>query len=232
MNLLSKIILTSLLLILIGIAPSVAQVGINNDGSRPDSSAMLDVRSTQKGFLMPRMSESQRLAITSPSQGLIVFQINGIRGFYFYTGSAWKLIDDTNYSYSKSESDNRYKASTEVSTVFAIGCDSSLIDTSYRFPIGYSTGFVIDTVIYIQNAVQPNPSVVPGIFFSNDISATGFSATMLNSNPPSITSKTCCIKNFSFDHPSIPSGQLIWLRFISVTSAPRSFYLQILAHRE
>ena len=46
-------------------------VGVNN--STPDASAILDVTSTSKGLLPPRMTTSQRNAIASPAQGLIIF---------------------------------------------------------------------------------------------------------------------------------------------------------------
>ena len=52
-------------------ATSVAQVGINNDN--PDPSAALDIVSTTGGLLVPRMKETERDEITSPSQGLIIF---------------------------------------------------------------------------------------------------------------------------------------------------------------
>ena len=50
-----------------------SQVGINADGSSPDASSMLDVKSNTKGLLIPRMTTAQRTAITSPSDGLIVY---------------------------------------------------------------------------------------------------------------------------------------------------------------
>lgn len=49
------------------------QVGINTDGSQPNGSAMLDVKSTNKGFLPPRMTYLQKLAIQNPADGLIVY---------------------------------------------------------------------------------------------------------------------------------------------------------------
>jgi hypothetical protein len=52
---------------------SRAQVAINADGSLPDSSAMLDVNSADKGMLIPRMSAAQREAIISPATGLMIF---------------------------------------------------------------------------------------------------------------------------------------------------------------
>jgi hypothetical protein len=50
-----------------------AQFGINTDGSQPDSSAMLDVKSTSKGFLPPRLNIMQRNAIVSPAEGLVIY---------------------------------------------------------------------------------------------------------------------------------------------------------------
>jgi hypothetical protein len=50
-----------------------AQVGINTDNSVPDNSAMLDVKSTSKGMLVPRMTASQRDAISNPATGLLIF---------------------------------------------------------------------------------------------------------------------------------------------------------------
>lgn len=52
---------------------SAQNIGINSTGSAPNNSAMLDVASTNKGFLMPRMSATQRLAITTPANSLLVF---------------------------------------------------------------------------------------------------------------------------------------------------------------
>ena len=64
------------LLILLFLALSMsanAQIAINTDGSLPDNSAMLDVRSTAKGMLVPRMTAIQREAIVSPATGLLIF---------------------------------------------------------------------------------------------------------------------------------------------------------------
>ena len=69
-----------------------AQVGIGTE--TPESSSMLDISSTSKGILVPRMTENQKNAISTPAQGLLVFQTNGTVGFYSYDGSSWlHLID-------------------------------------------------------------------------------------------------------------------------------------------
>jgi hypothetical protein len=62
-------------------------VSINNDGSDPDASAALDVKSTSKGVLAPRMLESERIAISSPATGLLVYQTDGNSGFYYNAGT-------------------------------------------------------------------------------------------------------------------------------------------------
>ncbi|MFN0292875.1 collagen-like protein [Pedobacter helvus] len=62
-------------------------VGINTDASAADNSAMLDVKSTDKGMLIPRMTAAQRNLIASPATGLLVYQTDGTSGFYFNQGT-------------------------------------------------------------------------------------------------------------------------------------------------
>jgi len=64
-------------------------VAINADGTNPDNSAMLDIKSTTKGILVPRMTTAQRTAIVSPATGLLIYQTDGTMGFYFFNGSTW-----------------------------------------------------------------------------------------------------------------------------------------------
>lgn len=77
------------LLLLLGIIclNATAQVGIGTID--PDPSAILELDSTNSGLLIPKMTEAQRDAITSPATGLLIFQTNNSSGFYFYSGSAW-----------------------------------------------------------------------------------------------------------------------------------------------
>jgi len=67
-----------------------AQVAINTDGNNSDNSAMLDVTSTTKGLLIPRMTKTQREAIDSPANGLLIYQTDSTPGFYSYDGTRWK----------------------------------------------------------------------------------------------------------------------------------------------
>jgi hypothetical protein len=83
-----------LIFLLIGFsAPLWAQsVAINEDGSAAHSSAILDLKSTTKGVLLPRMTKAQREAIAGPATGLIVYQTSSPAGYYYYNGSSWDLV--------------------------------------------------------------------------------------------------------------------------------------------
>ena len=63
-------------------------VAINNDGTSAATSAMLDIKSTTKGMLMPRMTTAQRTAIVSPALGLLVFDTD-TKTIWAYNGTVW-----------------------------------------------------------------------------------------------------------------------------------------------
>ncbi|MEM6346034.1 MAG: tail fiber domain-containing protein [Bacteroidota bacterium] len=65
-------------------------VGINPTGNNPDPSAMLDVQAIDKGMLLPRMTTSQRDAITNPAEGLMIYNLDD-SCFNYYAGSQWIL---------------------------------------------------------------------------------------------------------------------------------------------
>jgi hypothetical protein len=72
-----------------------AQVAISTNGQAPDNSAMLDIKSTTKGMLIPRMTLAQRNAITGPANGLMVYQTDDTSGLYYFNGSAWQRISES-----------------------------------------------------------------------------------------------------------------------------------------
>jgi microcystin-dependent protein len=55
---------------------------------------MLDVTSTSKGILVPRMTSLQRRGISAPAQGLVVYQTDSAVGLYSYNGTIWKHAVD------------------------------------------------------------------------------------------------------------------------------------------
>jgi len=63
-----------------------AQTGIGT--TAPNASAKLEIAAIDKGLLIPRMTSTQRGNITSPANGLLVYQTDGLVGFYVNTGTA------------------------------------------------------------------------------------------------------------------------------------------------
>ncbi len=74
--------------------PVFSQVAINSDGSTPDPSAMLDIKSTDKGVLIPRIATTEMYTISSPAKGLMVY-VTDDSCFYYYDGSAWEKVGHT-----------------------------------------------------------------------------------------------------------------------------------------
>ena len=78
---------------------SELSLAINADGNAPAASALLDVQSTEKGILIPRMTTVQRDAIVAPSQGLLIYDTT-LDLFAYYTNTSWiplstsQIIDD------------------------------------------------------------------------------------------------------------------------------------------
>ena len=62
-------------------------VGINNP--TPNATSILDITSTNKGLLVPRMTSAQRIAILTPATGLLVYDVT-LNIFYYFDGTAWR----------------------------------------------------------------------------------------------------------------------------------------------
>jgi microcystin-dependent protein len=77
-----------------------AQVGIGTVS--PDPSAALDISASGKGILVPRITLTQRTGIASPAQGLVVYQTDGIPGFYYNAGTSstpsWLIIESATFT--------------------------------------------------------------------------------------------------------------------------------------
>jgi len=93
LSLLKSVVLICVLFVS-GIAyPQIGGVAISDDGSDPNPWAMLDIKSTSKGLLIPRLSLAGITGITSPVDGLMVYNTD-TKKFWFYDGGAsqWKEI--------------------------------------------------------------------------------------------------------------------------------------------
>jgi len=71
---------------LLDISYSTGKVGIGTN--TPNSSALLEVNSTSKGFLLPRMTTAQMNAITSPVEGLTIYNTS-FKSIFTFDGTSW-----------------------------------------------------------------------------------------------------------------------------------------------
>lgn len=72
---------------------------VNTDGSTGNSSALLDIKSSTKGLLIPRLTKTEKNGIAAPATGLLIFQTGpDSAGFYFFQNSQWNWISDNKKS--------------------------------------------------------------------------------------------------------------------------------------
>ena len=83
-----------LVTVLVIYLPVYAQVGIGT--ATPDASAKLDITSTTQGLLPPRMTTVQRDAISSPAEGLVIYNTT-TKGLEFKSSTGWVSLTAVNY---------------------------------------------------------------------------------------------------------------------------------------
>src|SRR2546430_2069652 len=94
---------TFLVIFLCALASCVYAQKVGIGTNAPDSSAMLDVYSANKGFLMPRLTSAQRNAISKPAAGLLVFDTD--KGtLMFFDGNTWRGLSFTDENNSPAQS--------------------------------------------------------------------------------------------------------------------------------
>lgn len=81
--------LMCVLLVIAGVFDAKAQSGIGTVD--PDASSVLDVLSTEKGMLYPRMTTAQRLAIPDPAEGLQVYDLDS-HCLMLYADGQWNCF--------------------------------------------------------------------------------------------------------------------------------------------
>lgn len=81
-------------------AASAQSVAINTDASAAHVSALLDVKSTTRGLLIPRMTAAQRTTIATPAEALLVYQTDAPVGFYFYKSGNWTRLAENGTAWS------------------------------------------------------------------------------------------------------------------------------------
>jgi hypothetical protein len=153
----------------------VAQsAAINTDGSNADGSAILDVKSTNKGMLVPRMTTAQRTAIASPSKGLLVFD-NDTGDFWFYNGTAW-------VSLTSGESTNVWKKNAD--TIYAANKGSVGIgptgNLEAKFQLADTSSIPKNMMLVTTGLSKPGLSLYSYKESGNQIIGFGFNAKLLS----------------------------------------------------
>ena len=130
--------------------PSTGSAGIGT--LSPDISSALDIVSTSKGILIPRMTKAQRNAIVSPATGLLIYQTNSTPGFYYFTGSAWVGISTLSTGWSISGNSGINPANNFIGTtdgnplIFKVNnIKSGYLGTSGNVGYGYQSLDVLTT---------------------------------------------------------------------------------------
>ena len=93
-----------------------AQVAVNTSGAEAHASSILDINSTDKGLLIPRVDisdvNSNLTPVVNPAEGLIVYNLSGgslPAGFYYWSGADWKLVTNSTSVLTNSQTSNLYE---------------------------------------------------------------------------------------------------------------------------
>lgn len=138
--------------------PSTGSVGIGT--TSPNASSLLEVKSTTKGVLFPRMTKAQRDLIASPATGLLIYQTDNTTGFYYYNGG-WKVLTPSVSGYAN-------KALSNLTAPTAVNVDLLPNATNTRY-LGSATLAWKDLYLrgYVNLDAKRFVSNAPGTFALN-----------------------------------------------------------------
>ncbi|MBK9337647.1 MAG: hypothetical protein IPM98_14215 [Lewinellaceae bacterium] len=173
-----RLFLSALVFLAIHGLAGAQAISINTDGSNPDTSAILDVKSTDKGILIPRMDFMQRMAIAFPASGLIVYEIgNGATANAFWYNAGTPTAPDWQRVGLRATGLNCNPANPNVVTTVAEDCDQDTqVETDYllqnpdiiRMTLGdYNSGTTNPTQVLVlrhNSATNPNSNTMLEIF--------------------------------------------------------------------
>jgi uncharacterized protein (TIGR02145 family) len=148
-----------------------AQVKVGDNPDVIESSAELEIESTSKGFLPPRMTEAQMNAIVSPAEGLMVFCTDCMpKGPYTFDATAWMPL-------SGSSADIGSNGTSEVSSYSGAGCAGGPGSISGTMTVGVAVSGVTMTLYadVTQAGTWSLTAIQNGVTFSGNgtFAATG-----------------------------------------------------------
>jgi len=136
-------------------------LSINNDGTAGNSSAILDLKSTTQGLLVPRMSTTERVAISSPALGLVVYD-ETTASFWYYNSTKWIDINavanmisdkdnDTKIFLEQSDDDDHVRLITNDVEQLSIGDNLVQIKATNSLLVGDTTSGLGDRLLWIPS---------------------------------------------------------------------------------
>ena len=181
-----------------------AQVGINTDNSTPDASALLDIKSTDKGLLIPRMSSAQRTAISSPAAGLMVYDVT-TKTYWYYDNNQWNEIRNGSSSLSAFDFVDFLPAPDfsclNITGSLGIGLQPISIAVSGNYAYVLDRGIEDLKVIDISNPSSPSLQGSLGIgSFPTSVAVSGNYAYVVDAGSKDL-------KVIDISNPSLPSLQ-------------------------
>ncbi len=111
-------------------------VAVNPVGASAHASAALDVASTEKGILIPRMTETERDDIITPATGLMIFQTDGTSGFYYYDGTEWSQVGGDRELNVTAEQTGDYTATADDDIILFAGSTAHVLNLPTDVPVG------------------------------------------------------------------------------------------------
>ena len=158
----------------------VAQVGIGTD--TPAASAALEIQSTQKGFLVSRMTQLQRNAITEPLEALLVYQTDETSGFYYYKSGQWIRLNDALFSSETATGSSTVVVGADGTSVtvtlseellLALNAKEDLVNKSTDVTTDAGSDIKYPSVLAIKSYVDAQISAVKATIESGGSSSSG-----------------------------------------------------------
>jgi hypothetical protein len=172
-----------------------AQVAIGTP--TPDASAQLDITSTARGLLIPRMTAAQRIAILTPAEGLLVYQSDAPVGIYVFKVGVWSIMGATGpqgpagspatltFSFQSKTSDYTITAGDVTNNLIIKNSSNSVV--TFTLPSASAAG--VGKMVYITSTSTSTPQSINVLtdgsdllfgFYTTPSGTTDISATTLS----------------------------------------------------
>ena len=138
-----------------------SQIGIGT--ITPAASSILDVTSTTQGFLTPRMTTAQRNAISSPTNGLMVYDTD-LHSFQYYDSNTagWKKI------YSDNEGRLKYKLIKSTDVLATVLASELAAGGGTKYLLDSGTYYEINGTVYLDHSMELNNAYLVGLDSGED----------------------------------------------------------------